>query len=756
MKQKKFTGRIELDKLDSYSSFEEKNESNKALPNVLTILLDDVGFAQLGCYGSEIETPNIDHLAAEGLRYNNFHTTAMCSSTRATLLTGANHHSVGICTVTDNCKGEYPNQMGFTDFRYANTAEVLKEYAYTNFMIGKWHLTPFCETTQAGPFTNWPLGRGFDQFYGFLEGYTDSFHPNLVCGNTRIPVPKTPEEGYHLTEDLIDHAISDINAHCTVYPQKPFYMYLALGAAHAPHQAPKEYIEKYKGRFDEGWDVLREKCFLKQKAMGIIPEDAKLSRRNEYVNAWNTLSAKEKKVYARYMEVYAGLLEHTDTQIGRLLQFLDKIGQKDNTLILLLSDNGASSEGGIQGLYNQDKMTNYSVSRDEITQAYEHLDEMGTEYSNMNYPMGWANLGNVPFQWYKTFTHAGGVRDPLIIRYPDMIKEKGAIRTQYHHVVDIAPTILDVLGLEKPESIKGIAQQDYHGISMKYTFQSSDEPTHRHVQYYEQVGNRGIWKDGWKLLCNHMFHENFEDENWELYHTDVDYSEVDNLINEYPEKARELLDCWFIEAGKYGVLPLSAKGRLSGYQKLKDAHQRADQFLVNEQKIVYRNIIEPTDIPPHTIFRARNHTIEIELIRNRKDEGVLYAVGHRFGGYVFYIKNNKLFYTYNCHREKYTTLKSGDLLEGNITITLQFQLLDKNSAEIRLYINTILVDKAILDDFIIMSETRSGIKTSVASSIVDELPFPFQYPGMIKRLELHAAPILINEKEYLENFYAID
>ncbi len=743
----KFSGKIEVEQVKSVSCYEKDERFEEGKPNVLTIVLDDIGFAQLGCYGSDICTPNIDKLASEGLRYNNFHTTAICSASRASLLTGANHHSVGICTVTDLCNGDYPNQKGYTDPQYANMAEVLKEYDYTNFMVGKWHLAPFSDITDAGPYTHWPLGRGFDRFYGFLEGFTDQYNPNLVRDNTRIEVLQNDGKGYHFTEDIIDNAIGYIDKHTTIHPDKPFYMYLAMGTGHSPHQVAQKYIDKYKGKFDEGWDVLRKKWFERQKSLGVIPQDAVLTRRNQLVKAWDSLSDKEKKVYARYMEVFAGFLDHADENIGRLMRYLENAGIKDNTVIMLMSDNGASCEGGKQGLFNQDKTISLEDDRDEVSYAYEHLDDMGNEYSNMNYPIGWANLGNVPFQWYKTFTHAGGVKDPLIIRYPELIKDKGGIRSQYHHITDIAPTIMDILGLKKPACIKGVLQRDYHGISMKYTFENPEEKTHKHIQYFEMLGNRGLWKDGWKLVCNHMFSRDFENDIWELYHTDKDYSESENLAELYPEKVQHMLQWWFEEAGKYGVLPIG----LRQYFASPD-----NKFQIKEQHFTYRNIHKPVDTPCVTIVRGRNHVIDIDFDYNGSDEGVLYAAGHRFGGYVFYIKGNELKYTYNYHREKYTTLSSGKLSKGRVLMTLKFKLQSDSSALAQLYINGKCMDEKMIEGFILMMEARAGIKASVTSSIVDSLPFPFEYPGIIDRMQIRMAPITVNTAEYFSNLNSAD
>ncbi|MGN0553264.1 MAG: arylsulfatase, partial [Oscillospiraceae bacterium] len=542
----KFNGSIGITEGDSISSY--THEPAVKRPNVVYIVLDDIGFAQLGCYGSNIETPNIDALAAGGLRYNNFHTTAICSATRASLLTGANHHTVGIRTVVDTLNGSYPNQTGYLDPHYATTAEVLKEYGYTNFLVGKWHLTPFNEATDAGPYHNWPLSKGFDRFYGFMEGYTDQYEPDIVIDNQRVLQPGDRGKDYHLSADLADQAIKLLNRQHTAYPDKPFFLYFAPGAGHAPHQAPKEYIDKYKGKFDAGWDEIREQWLSNQKKMGITPENTTLNPRNEYVKAWADCTDDEKKVYAKYMEVFAGFLDYTDAQIGRVLDYLRAIGEYDNTVIVLISDNGASAEGGKNGRINQEKSLSIVEDNNNVELTLPHLDELGSNrYTNPHYPVGWANAGNTPFQWYKSFVHSGGVKDPLIVSYPNGIKAKGEVRSQYLHVIDIAPTILDIIGVEKPSHIKGVPQNDYHGVSFAYTFDDASAPNRKHTQYYEQTGNRGIWHDGWKAITVHIGTKDFINEKWELYHTDEDFSESVDLADKYPEKLRELVALWYAD-----------------------------------------------------------------------------------------------------------------------------------------------------------------------------------------------------------------
>lgn len=751
----KFNGSIGITADDSVSSHEEERKIPDS-PNILYIVLDDVGFAQLGCYGSTINTPNIDKLAAGGLRYNNFHTTAICSATRASLLTGANHHSVGIRTVVDTLDGSFPNQTGYLDPHYATTAEVLKEYGYTNLAVGKWHLTPFEEATDAGPYQNWPLGKGFDRFYGFMEGYTDQYTPDLVKDNERIKPPKSPEEGYHLSEDLADQAIKLVNRQHTVYPEKPFFLYFALGAGHAPHQAPKEYIDRYKGKFDDGWDKIREQWLENQKRLGITPENTKLNPRNEFVKAWDELSDNEKKVYARYMEVYAGFLEHADAQIGRVIDYLEKIGELDNTVIVLLSDNGASAEGGKNGRVNQEKSLNLREETNNVELTLPHLDELGSSsYSNPHYPAGWANAGNTPFQWYKSWVHSGGVKDPLIISYPDGIKAKGEIRSQYLHVVDIAPTILDILGVKKPEHIKGVPQNDYHGVSFKYTFDDPDAENRKHTQYYEQTGNRGIWHDGWKAITNHIHTDDFINEEWELYHTDEDFSESENVAEKYPEKLRELVALWYAEAGKYGVLPLN-----DGPYLTKTAEQLAktgqkNEFFIKNQKLEYNGLLYPLDISQKAIFKNRNHKVTVEITHKAGNEGILYTAGNRFGGYALYIKDNRLHYVYNYHREQVFRAVSDVLPEGKIKVSVHF-IVNGNTAAAKLFVNGKQQGETEISGLIFMMETHAYLKDGGTSAVTDDYTLPFEYPSELEKVTIEAASYIADKNELLEEFFAID
>lgn len=756
----KFNGYIGLTDTGSYSSHEVSESDVAKRPNVVYIVLDDVGFAQFGCYGSSINTPNINKIAERGLRYNNFHTTAICSATRASLLTGANHHTVGVSTVVDSLDESYPNRLGYLDPNYATTAEVLKEYGYTNFAVGKWHLTPFKETLDAGPFTNWLLQKGFDRYYGFLEGMTDQYNPNLVKDNERIKQPKSAAEGYHLSEDLADQAIKLVSRQHITYPDKPFFLYLAFGAAHAPHQAPREYIDKYKGRFDAGWDVVREQWFENQKKLVIIPEDAKLTERNEHVQPWDSLSADEKKVYARFMEVFAGFLEHTDAQIGRVVDYLEKIGELDNTVIVLLSDNGASAEGGKNGGINHEKFPNLIQEVDNIQTALDHFDEIGTsEFSYPHYPIGWANAGNTPFPWYKSWVHSGGVKDPLIISYPDRIKSAGEIRSQYINVTDIAPTVLDILGVRKPSHIKGVPQNDYHGISFTYTFDNADAENRKHTQYFEMLGNRGIWHDGWKAVVNHgAKRDNYKDDVWELYHTETDYSESENVADKYPEKLQELINLWYIEAGKYGVLPLPsmvypwlAKSEEEYYQI------PTDKFLLEAQHFEYKDVDQPVDVWIKTMFGSRTNKITFSFEHKSGNEGILYSAGHRFSGYVVYVKENKLHYVYNADKANYYRASSeSDIPEGNVTIQVQFAVSGKSKADVKLFINGKQEGSTVVEKFGFNYETRASLKDGFGTAVADDYTLPFEYPSELKKVEFDAAPFLADKNQVLEEFFAID
>lgn len=525
-------------------------------PNVVMIVLDDVGFAHFGCYGSTLTTPNIDRLAAGGLRYTDFHTTALCSPTRACLLSGRNHHSVGMRGVS-NWNTGFPHMRGGITPHAATVPEVLRPRGYATYAAGKWHLAPMEECSAAGPHTNWPLQKGFDRFYGFLQGETDQFSPELTHDNHHIDPPRTAAEGYHLSEDIVDRSIGWLRDLVSVRPDRPFMLYLAFGAMHAPHQAPLAYREKWRGVFDEGYEVWRERWYRRQLELGIIPPDTTLAPRNPGVPAWDELTANQRIFSARLQEAFAAMLEHTDAQIGRLTAFLAAEGLLDDTVLMVLSDNGASREGGPYGVMDEWSFFN-GIWEDIDAIVADRLDDIGGPHSHSNYPWGWAQAGNSPLRWYKQNTYGGGVRDPLVVHWPAGIPaaERGAVRRQFCHAVDLAATMLDVAGTTMPAQFNGVTQMPLHGASIVPTFADAAAPAPRTVQYFEQMGHRGIYVDGWKATTYHEAGTAFDDDRWGLYHLDDDFSECHDLATEHPERLAELVAAWWREAEAHGVLPL--------------------------------------------------------------------------------------------------------------------------------------------------------------------------------------------------------
>ncbi len=641
-----FPGVIKTRYSDSTPWWPEDKKPGKDAPNVLYILLDDTGYSQVGCYGSLVETPNIDSLAADGLRFRDFHVNAMCSPTRASLLSGCNNHTVGFGYLSNNDLG-FPNLRGEVDPKYGFISETLQQAGYFTCALGKWHLTNESHISGAGPFDQWPCGRGFDKYYGFLNAMTSQYTPALTQGNEYVDAPKSPEEGYQLGADLIDKAIGYIGDQKSCAPEKPFFCYLAFGAMHGPHHAPRDYVERYKGQFDEGWDVYRDKVFAKQKELGLIPQDTVLTGHNKLSPAWDSLTDRQKKVFARYMEVFAGYLTYTDEQIGRLLDYLKKIGQYDNTMIVFLTDNGASAEGGPNGCYNEYYHV-YSMNWEELVDD-ERFDELGSAAADSNYPQGWAWAGNAPLKWYKSWVHAGGIKVPCIISYPKMIKDKGTIRTQFHHVIDINSTVLDVCGIEQPSAIKGVEQEVKHGVSMRYSFDEADAPRQRKIQYFEMHGNRGIWCDGWKAVANHVDSPTFEDDVWELYNTDEDFSESNDLAAVYPEKLQMLKDLWWHEAGKFGVLPLieSHFREINGFN-----FNHMFKFPPADQKttFTYYPEMSPNYLKPR--LGNKSYTITAHIDYQPGDEGVLMGGGINSGGFALYIEQGRLKYHYNYLQNK--------------------------------------------------------------------------------------------------------
>lgn len=728
--------KIGLTYKDSTECYPEKIQPPKGAPNVVYIVLDDVGFGQLGSFGGPVETPNIDRLAEGGLRYSNFHTTALCSPSRACFLTGRNHHSVGIGGLTDMAIG-YPGYNGNLSKNTATLAEMLQGVGYNTFALGKWHLTSPADINAGGPYDNWPTGRGFDHFYGFLPAQTNQWSPDLIQDTKHIDPPATPEEGYHLSEDLVDQAIQYVNDQQSAEPGKPYLMYLAFGACHSPHHVPQEYIDKYKGKFDQGWDAVRNETLARQKAMGIVPANTELPPRNPGVKAWDSLSAEEKQLFARMMEVYAGFLDHTDEQIGRLIDYLDETGQINNTMIILTSDNGASMEGGTNGSFSEYLMLNH-LPEENVSFLLTKIDELGGPMTFSHYPMGWAMAGNTPFKLYKQWSHEGGVRDPLIIYYPAEIKDQGTIRSQFTHAIDIVPTVLEVVGIEAPEVYKGIPQKPVEGVSMAYTFDQPDAPNRKDVQYFAMLGTRGLWYDGWKAVTAHQRESggNFDQDVWELYNLTEDVSEVHNLAEENPDKVQEMVERWWAEAGKYNVLPLDdryhmevspgPKGKFTYYPGM-------------------ATIFEPAIPDTKESSYAINADVEIP---DEGAEGVLLSIGGRFGGLSLYVQDKHLAFDYNYVGLSHVTITSQEEVPSGPS-TLGFSFNKTGEADFfnhtsatgigTLYINGEETGKGIIAPTVPLRyswEEGLEIGTDRLTPVTESYKSPFEFTGTLKKVVL--------------------
>ncbi|SDS68350.1 arylsulfatase [Microlunatus soli] len=649
---------------DSEPWWPEPQRPAEGSPDVIVVLLDDVGFGSLGCFGSEISTPTMDALAADGLSYTNFHVTPLCSPTRASLLTGRNHHAVGM-SMLSNADSGYPGKRGMVSHRAAMLQEVLRDQGYNTAAFGKWHLTPMDQTSSAGPYDQWPLGRGFEQHYGFLEGLTDHFFPELVQDNHRIDPPRTPEDGYHLTDDLVDHLIDYVSDHRSIAPDKPYFAYLALGAAHCPHQSPASYLERVRGRYDDGWDEIRRRRLERQIELGIVPPNTELAPRNDGVQAWDELSPDEQRLMARLQEAFAAMLEHTDDQLARLIAHLEQLGVRDNTMIILMSDNGASQEGGPVG--NTNTIAYENGDQIDIADALEQLDDIGTWRCHSNYPWGWAQAGNTPLKRYKQNVHAGGVRAPLIISWPDRLREvAGQRRDQFHDVIDIAPTVLEIAGVTMPEEYRGVPQLPVHGTSLQYTFTEPQAPTRHPTQYFEMYGHRAIVHDGWKAVAYHERHSSYDDDRWELYDLDNDFSECHDLAGERPEKLAELIGRWWSEAERYGVFPLDDRNfaeRAAKYHSAASPRRRR-HFLF------HRGVGRiPAGVTP--LIYDRSYRIDVSVTLAADDHGVLIAQGDVNGGYALWVDGDQLHYEYN-HQGTRRYVAGGSLTAGEHRLSLDF------------------------------------------------------------------------------------
>jgi len=655
-----FKGVINIDVRDSVPDWDPYTQpmAPEGAPNVLYIVLDDVGFSAMEPWGGLIETPNINKLAKSGLTYTNWHTTALCSPTRSSLLTGRNHTTNGMACIAEATTG-FPGSNGHIPFECATIAEVLGERGWNTYMLGKWHLCPADELNMASTKRNWPVGRGFERYYGFLGGETNQWYPDLVYDNHYAEQPKGPEEGYHLTSDLTDKAIEFIRDAKVVAPEKPFFMYFCPGATHAPHHAPKEWIEKYKGKFDMGYEAYREQVFERQKAMGVMPENAELSPLNPYaeetsvegkpwnpvdvVRPWSSLSEDEKTLFRRMAEVYAGFLSHTDHEIGRLLDYLEESGQLDNTIVVFVSDNGASGEGGPNGSVNENKF--FNGIPDDMEENLRYLDALGGPDTYNHYPVGWAWAFNTPFKMWKRYNFEGGVADPLIVSWPAGIKASAEIRDQFCHATDVVPTIYDCLRIELPEIVKGFPQIPLEGTSIRYSFDDGDAPTRKETGFFSMLGSRAIWHKGWKATAVHPTIAgwgDYEHDRWELYDTENDRTEMQDLAGEHPEKVQELINLWFHEAGKYNGLPLEDRTPVEVLTT-----ERPQLSKARDRYIYHPDCAEVPEAAAVNI-RNRSYTIAAEVeVQTPEAGGVVFAHGCKFGGHALYVKDGTLKYVYN-------------------------------------------------------------------------------------------------------------
>jgi arylsulfatase A-like enzyme len=767
----KFPGRIGLTTSESSPAWPEPIRARDGSPNILFFVLDDVGYGQLSTFGGLVETPNIDRVAERGLRYANMHTTALCSPTRSCILTGRNHHSNGVASIMETATG-YPGYDARMPFENGMLPEILRQEGYNTFCVGKWHLSPAEENTAAGPMHRWPLGRGFERFYGFLGGETNQWFPDLVQDNVAIEPPSSPEDGYHLSEDLADQAIAMVlNAHINA-PEKPFFLYYSTGCGHAPHHVSTEWADKYKGRFDEGWDAYRVQTFARQQELGILPDHAVLPARDPDVPEWDSLSAEEQRLYARMMEVYAGFVSFTDYHFGRILDTLETIGELDNTLIMVISDNGASAEGGPVGSANE--MLFFNNVPESLEDNLEQIDELGGFRSYNHYAWGWAWAGDTPFRRWKRETYRGGSTDPFVVSWPERFTGRGEVREQYAHAIDMVPTVLDLLGLDAPTAIRGVAQSPIEGVSFAATLDDPAVESDHKTQYFEMLGHRAIDHDGWRAVCpwpgpdfttaaekGRMFGspippevlDDIETHGWELYRITDDPTESRNVAAEYPAKLRELIALWWVEAGKYQVLPLD------GEVTSRTTVERPQTSRPRTRFAYYPNLAAvATFAVPKTMNRP--HSIEADVtVPAGGGDGVLLANGGAAGGYSLYVKDGRLHYTLNyVARDYFTVTSTATVPEGRHRFRFEFEPTGEPDfangkgapGHFQLYVDGALVASRDVPHTTPMLYELEGLSCgydSGAPVVPDAYDPPFAFEGTIHEVVIDVAGELIEDDE---------
>ena len=763
----RFTGIIGRTTDESSPAWPRLTRPLPGSPNVLIIVLDDTGFGQLGCYGSPIATPNLDALAAGGLLYTNMHTTALCSPSRSCIVTGRNHHGNATAAINEIATG-YPGYNGQIPFENGFLSEILLGYGYSTYMVGKYHLLPSEFESAAGPYDRWPLGRGFERFYGFLAGDTSQWHPELVYDNHQVEPPRSPEEGYHLNGDLADRAISFIADAKQIAPSKPFYLHFCTGAAHAPHHVPKEWADRYQGQFDDGWDAYRERVFARQKQLGILPAGAELSRHDPDVPEWASLPAEGRRLYARMMEVFAGFLSHTDHHIGRVLDFLRASGEFDNTVIMVVSDNGASPEGAVAGTTNEAQFFNNCP--ETMADSLSRIDELGGPTTFNHYPWGWAWAGNTPFRRWKRETYRGGTSDPFVVHWPNGIKAKGEIRTQYAHLIDLMPTVLEVVGIEPPAAIRGVTQSPIDGVSLAYTFDKADAPTRHRTQYFEMMGHRSIDHDGWRAVCpwpGPSFAEasmpfgapiaadvlaDLDAHHWELYHVAEDAAENHNLADQHRDKLIELIAQWYVEAGRYNVLPIDGSGvaRLS-VERPTTAEPRSRYVLRPGTQTI------PYFAGPKVLNRPHSITASVEIPEGG-GEGVLLCQGSAMGGFTFYLQSGRLHYAHNyLQRETLRVSTPERVAPGRRELRFEFEPTGKPDVangkgvpgRAQLYVDGTLMAQA---DFpvttpLLFNPGGMTCGANPGSPVVPDYAAPFRFNGVLEQVVLDLSGEMIVDHE---------
>ena len=730
---------------DSKESWPQLPTAPEGAPNVIVILLDDVGYGQAGTFGGPVPTPELDKLAAQGLRYTRFHTTAICGPSRAALITGRNHHNCGSGFLSEWATG-FPSYNNMIPRSTATMGSILKYNGYATSWFGKNHNTPDWESSVAGPFDRWPVGMGFDYFYGFIGGETHQYYPVLFENTSPVEPAQGPDDGYHFMADMTDKAIRWLRYTKSVAPQKPVLMYFAPGAAHAPHHAPKAWREKFRGAFDAGWEAVREDTYRRQLELGVIPEGTELTPRPEWVQPWGELSDDEKTLFTRLMENFAGYLAYTDQEIGRLLAAVRELPDADNTLIIyIVGDNGASSEGGPAGTINEVK--SLSGIQTPLEDTLKHLDEIGGPTTEPHYPLGWAWAGNTPFQWVKQVaSHLGGTRNPMVVAWPARIKERGGIRDQFTHLIDVLPTVLDAAGVPAPTSVDGIAQKPMDGTSFLSTFAAQDAAPVRSRQYFEVFSNRAIYDDGWIACAQHTFPwrqdyapGDWENDRWELYHLDDDYSQARDLASAHPDRLAKLKALFDEEAAKYGVYPLDDRGTgrlVIPKPTPSDPKRTSFTFFPGATRL-------PETAAPNT--KNRSHTIRADLMMPDKGgEGVIVAMGGQSAGFALLVQDGRLVYHYNWFEDERTSITSRKRVPaGRCSVRMEFTYDGKEGevgagGTVRLFIDDEVVGSGLLGQTV---AARFGIDTfgvgeDSGSPVGDSYKPPFRFTGTIERVDI--------------------